>query len=62
MSAEDPVRDDKGRILPGVTFESSEDEIASAIARLDAAEAENLAYLRAVGRLGNLWHSQPGWH
>ncbi|MFL6061479.1 MAG: hypothetical protein ACJ72E_09625 [Marmoricola sp.] len=50
-----PIRDTSGRILDGVTFESSDEEIAQAVARRDASDARNLADLRRVGRLGNQW-------
>jgi hypothetical protein len=50
-----PVRDESGRLLDGVTFESSDEEIAEAVARRDAADAASLAELRRLGALGNSW-------
>jgi hypothetical protein len=50
-----PVRDESGRLLDGVTFESTDEEIAEAVARRDAADAANLDTLRSLGRLGNSW-------
>jgi hypothetical protein len=51
----DVVRDESGRILDRVTFESTPEEIAEAIARRDALDARNLAELRRLGALGNSW-------
>ena len=50
-----PVRDETGRILDGVTFDSTEEEIAEAIARRDALDAANLDVLRRAGALDNAW-------
>lgn len=53
-----PARDHLGRLLD-VPEDSSPEEIAEAVARLDTAEALNLATLRRYGR-HNL--AAPGWH
>lgn len=53
-----PVRDSLGRILPGVTFDSTDDEIAEAITRRDADDALNRAERRRLGISNGFG---PGW-
>lgn len=53
-----PVRDASGRILPGVSLDSTEEEIAEAVARRDALDAANLSHLRSLGVRNGVG---PGW-
>jgi hypothetical protein len=50
-----PVRDVSGRLLDGVTWDSTDAEIDEALARRDAEDARNAEALRRAGRLGNSW-------
>ncbi|GAB4006683.1 hypothetical protein [Nocardioides ultimimeridianus] len=45
-----PVRDEHGRILDGVTFDSTDEEIRAAVARRDAEDARNVEVLRRMRR------------